>query len=799
MKSLLLVTTTLALALMSPAHAQSPAAPALIPPQGGGSADTHSGSAPGAAGSASRKVSVVEAVGREVRQLAGNRELLAAGLLDVTATPYNADPTGRRDATAALQRAVEDARDARLIAHLPAGRYLVSGTIEGIQGEVAWDSWPYEGFADAWVATASFEYPCVLRGPATGGRAVLVLADGAPGFGDPANPRPVVHFWARGWDEKFQGKSQPSINFNQMIVDVDFELGRGNAGAVAIQHQGAEGSVIEDVTIEAAGAFAGIRSAMGSGGGIHGVAIHGGRFGIYARETDGAMRGSQPSPVMSGLRLIGQTEAAILYDGNGPLTVVGAVIEGAGIRSDGPAGQSFNGPLNLIDVALELSRPGPAVRSNHSVVASNLWIARAATAVQVQDRAVLPGREDGWLQVTRLAAPATHQAHPLAGTGPRTDQVWMDGAPGAVATAARPADGPPDREALWRRHVWARPFPSRTTPGAVDVTAAPFGAKGDGRHDDWPALQRAVDAHEVVFLPQGTYALSQPLRLHARTKLVGVGNIQATITALPGAEAFGDPDSVRPLVDTDDDASAETVLAFVRLLVPVRNPCVYALRWRAGRHSVVRSVYPIREAWHPHAPPMNHPMVRIEGSGGGRWFTTVLLHWWSQGPDYRHLRIDGTSEPLAFYMLEAEHGRGTTLMEWTGARNIEVYAMRTEGDFGVLTMKNCEDVRLFGLSGNIMPSQGYSLFTIEHCRDYLLTNIATFYKRLGRWGALGTAHSPQNWYRLTDRPGNDQPEIRIPGGDQLAWYQRGEPPGSETPDGRPAREHDGHHPAPSGK
>lgn len=182
MKSLLLVTTTLALALMSPAHAQSPAAPALIPPQGGGSADTHSGSAPGAAGSASRKVSVVEAVGREVRQLAGNRELLAAGLLDVTATPYNADPTGRRDATAALQRAVEDARDARLIAHLPAGRYLVSGTIEGIQGEVAWDSWPYEGFADAWVATASFEYPCVLRGPATGGRAVLVLADGGAGF-----------------------------------------------------------------------------------------------------------------------------------------------------------------------------------------------------------------------------------------------------------------------------------------------------------------------------------------------------------------------------------------------------------------------------------------------------------------------------------------------------------------------------------------------------------------------------------------------------------------------------------------
>ena len=112
--------------------------------------------------------------------------------------------------------------------------------------------------------------------------------------------------------------------------------------------------------------------------------------------------------------------------------------------------------------------------------------------------------------------------------------------------------------------------------------------------------------------------------------------------------------------------------------------------------------------------------------------------------------------------------------------------MRTEGDFGVLTMKDCADIRIFGLAGNIMPSQGYSLFTIERCQDYLLANIATFYKRLGRWGALGTAHSPQLWYRLTERPAPGRPEISIPGGDQIAWYQRGEPQGPGTPAARPA-------------
>lgn len=722
-----------------------------------------------------RTVSVVEARGRDVRARAGNREMLAQGLLDVTAAPYGADPSGRRDATTALQQAVEDARDARLIVHLPAGRYLVSHTIAGIQGIIARDTWPYEGFADDWVANASFEYPCVVRGPATGGRAVLVLADGAPGFADITQPKPVVHLWARPWDETFRGRDQPSINFNQMIVDVDFELGRGNPGAVAILHQGAEGSVIEDVAIDATGAFAGVQTAPGSGGGIHGVSIRGGRYGFYVREPGAKMRGSQPSPVMSGVRLDGQTEDAILYDGRGPLTVAGASIVGAGIRAEVPVPEASNGALNLVDVVIELNRPGPAVRSNRSVFVSNLWVANAPIAVQVQDEVKLRGRTDGWLRIEKLVAPATLRVHPLGGEGLRTDEVWIDGVRAALPAQSWAVDGPPDRDALRLRHLWPLPFPARTTPGAVDVSAPPFGAKGDGKHDDGPAIQAAIDAHEVIFLPQGTYAISKPLRLHARTKLIGVGNIQTTITAVAEASAFGDPDNPAPLLETVDDAAAETTLAFVRLLVPVRNPCVYALRWRAGRRSIVRSVYPIREAWHPHAPPMNHPLVRIEGSGGGRWFTTVLLHWWSQGPDYRHLRIEGTREPLAFYMLEAEHGRGTTLMEWQDARNIEVYSMRTEGDFGVLTMRDCENIWVFGLSGNIMPSRGYALFNIENSRDFLVSNVQTFYKRLGRWGALGTAHAPAIWFRFIERPGAGQPVVRIPGTDQVALYQRGQP------------------------
>lgn len=707
-----------------------------------------------------RKRSEVEARGREAVRAYSDAKLAGYGILDASKAPYLADPSGKRDSSKAIQTAMEDARDARLVTFLPAGRYRVSNTLTCIQGVVARDHWDY-GPADPVVWNESYFFPCSLTGPRAGARAVIALDRNAPGFGDPGSPRPVVHFWARS---ETRGKThsvppedpQPNISFNQVIADIDLDLG-GNPGAIGINHQAAQGSVIEDVNVNATGAFAGLHRAPGSGGSVTGVSVTGGRYGLFLRgplaprePVAGLRPGTQPAPVLTGLRLRGQSEAAILYDSRGPLTVVGAWIEGAGIRVESPRGAPWNGPLNMADSVIDSPGKGTAVESSHSVYLNNVFVRKAAAIVKAGAQPAIAGVGSGWTHVDELAVSARL---PLP--------EWLKGKAGAaILVDGRPvneplvrmkavASPPPD---LTARHRWSQPMAS--WQDAVNVKEPPYNARGDGKTDDWDAIQKAIDANPRVFLPKGVYAVSKPVALKAGTQLIGASHVLTVLTPLEGAPAFHDVRRPAAIVETADDAAATTALAFLQLLVPVNNPASYALRWRAGRGSVVRNVAPLASPWHPDAPEAVHPMVRIEGNGGGRWYNLTQWHWWCQGPDFRFVLAEGTDQPLAFYMLNPEHSHSNAMIEFHNARNIDIFGVKGEGNYTSVLLRGVRRLRWFGYGGLGFPLKDWGLVKIEASDDILLAHIAPEIRpyRPGVWGGLGIHKAPEDAYLILDAP-----------------------------------------------
>jgi len=698
----------------------------------------------------------VLAAGRQVLAHYANKWAAAAGFLDVTKAPYLA----RGDDTVALQRALRDARDARLVVWLPAGTYLVRDTLQCVEG--AMERRPSRDDPKADLAAVAMEptfedrlsawdWPCVIRGAGGEKRAVIRLAPDARGFADPARPRPLLFIWARRWDPPHD--LQGNISFNQMLISVDLDI-RGHAGAIGVDLQGAQGTAVQDVRIEAEGAFAGLRGLSGSGGGTHQLTVHGGRYGVLAAGIGeyAKLTGSQPSPLLAAATLTGQSVASICYAGRGPFTVVGAKIQGRGIVCDGGA-FLFNGAINLLDSTLEIDG-GAAITTNRPVYVANTFTRGADPLVRFPDGtpAALPSA--GWSQVREFAgAPA----------GPYP--VWLDGkkqtalVADIVTAPAPPAD-------LQSRHALP-PLPVWGSPGVADAGAAPYSARGDNQTDDAPAIQRALDEHAVVFLPKGRYRLGRPLQLAPGRKLIGAGRSFTVLLPLPGSPAFADGAAPQPLVDVADTPEGDTAIALLQLNVP--GPGASALRWRAGANSVVRDV---NFRCGPSGGTRG-PCVVVEGNGGGRWLNLFFSDAMT-GSDYRQILVRGTRQPLAFYMFNPEHTRGEVMTEFIDTRNVTIYALKGEtfvinhperGTRPLLRVRDSAGFRLYGGGGIGGAAAGDQpqIYRFENSRDFLIANAGHQFHEL-------YFAAPKTWSILSDV--RDGHETATPGDEYFTLYRR---------------------------
>lgn len=703
-----------------------------------------------------------------------NRRLAALGYLDVTAGPFRADPTGRVDATRALQAAADFARDHQMVCFFPAGTYRISDTLGCVQQLYRRSNGRVLG---------ANRFPNLLMGSRLGPRRPrLLLAPESPGFADPAHPKAAVHIWARGYlnptnagrvgDGLPPETEQPNISMNQMLVNLDIEIAEGNPGAIALRHQGAEGSAVEDCTIDATHGLIGIQGGIGSGGSSAGVTVIGGRIGL---DFTGYLNGTQPTPCITGFTLHGQTEAAIRSTSRQTLVAAGLTIVAdacAGPLLHVPESTPANvGQLTLVDSQITFTGPAlarperVAVSSGSGVYLHNVFVQGATLVVSdLGQGRTLPGSPEGWLHIRQYAHAAA----------PRQNQdreyrypVYVDGRSVGLVRDTE-ADRVPPAD-LQTRHLWASEFPGFESPGAVNAKEAPYLAKGDGLADDTAALQRAIAENDIVFLPKGCYRLTRTLDLKPHTKLVGAGqHLSILLAAAEGA--FADPAAPAPLVRTADTADAGTVLAFCALWAPRDVPAAWALHWRSGGRSVFRAVEILRlptfgfaspPKGRPEAggPPADPP-VRVTGHGGGNWY------------NYRAARIvvDGASGPLRFYQFSPQQ----VTNEIIAARDVSVFGTKYEGNQPMVMVRDRDRICLLGHGGNAKGLPGGSLFVIERTPNLLLANSVDGPTRIGTRSLSSPQGStdPRDWHMIVERLADGR-EFRLPPLERPVLYQRG--------------------------
>lgn len=665
-----------------------------------------------------------------IPQAAKDDPRFALGYLAVTRYPgVKADGTG--DCTAGIQAAIQDAYENHLAVLFPPGEYLISDTLKCYE----WNFWSERRGQ----ANNPDRRNHVLIGSALGEkRPVIKLAAGAPRFGDPDNPRPMIAYRvftainAKGVapvepDEPILGdppnfRDQPNILFDSELRGIDFDCG-GNPGAVGIVFRAAQDSSIEDVKVWATGASSGIRGIPGRNCGAANVEVEGGRFGLDL--VDGGLAGTQAF----GIRLIGQTELAVRSSDFCPLALVGFQI----VKDRGPAivvdnrsshDSSASGAFSLIDGSIELRKGGLAIDNTpeaKTLYLRNVYIKGADGLVKSGAEDAVEGAGGEWSRIreyvyTDQRLPGEKPAYGDSDNFFRTFSL-IDGTLSREAqpvcviesAAAAPAD-------LLSRHVWENlPSYEGQNDGTKVVASGSRRTENNEAEDSRPAIQAAIDeasaeGHGRVFLPAGEYRIGGTLNLRANTKLFGVGR---RISVIACHDSWRPTEGEATMLLTDNDPQADTTLAFLSIEARALGGGTNAIgandwdrfnhiHWRAGRGSMIVAIQLDKE-WTTNEQISNpHDYLKFTDSGGGRhYFLCPSTRWFGKHPDSRAVRVAGTREPLAFYGLNLEFVARTpettpkTNVEMIGTENVRIYGVKREMATSTLILRDCRNVALF--------------------------------------------------------------------------------------------------------
>src|SRR4051812_42449523 len=571
---------------------------------------------------------------------------------------------GKADDSAAIQAAIDKAASDREegIVFIPQGRYRVTRTIY---------VWPAVRVIGWGLRRPVFVLGDNTPGYSSGVAAMVIFAGFRPGAG--ANSRPERPAFRVPFPPPDSVPANPNIadanpgTFYSAMSNIDFDIGKGNAGAVAIRFHGAQHDYLSHMDFHIGSGLAGLHQVANE---AEDLRFFGGRYGIMAEKPSPAWQFTLIDSVFDG-----QREAAI-REHEASLTLVQDTFRNVPVAID--IDPDYSDWLWAKNTRFEnVSRAAVIISAENNVYTQIGFENAVATNTPVFARFRESGKalgSKGAYEVKTLNHGVILKAPGEMGEmGTRWDTVPLKVLPKALPPAIRP---------LPATSQW--------------VNVHSLGVKGDNKTDDTAALQRAIDTTKVLYIPSGRYIVHDTIRLKPDTVLIG---LHPSITQIdlpdntPGFAGIGAP---KALLEAPKDG--DNIVSGIGLFTGGINPRAVAALWQAGEHSLMSDVRflgghgtnnPDGSRWNPYNdthsadPDMKkrwdgqYPSLWVTNGGGGSFSNLWTVDTYAQSG----MTVSDTKTPGHIYEISSEH-HVRSEFQFRNVENWEVFAPQTEEEAG---------------------------------------------------------------------------------------------------------------------
>jgi len=568
-----------------------------------------------------------------------------------TAVTVKASGDGRADDSAAIQQALDQARDktGHGIVFLPSGTYRISQTLVVPAGVRVYGVGPTR--------------PVILLGARTPGFqkgvSTMIVFGGGDQYRVGKVPVPVPTVVPR--DKVVRDAN--SGTFYSSMSNVDIEIAPGNPAAAGVRFRMAQHAFLSHMEFRLGTAFAGVYQA---GNVMENVHFQGGRYGIVTEKTSPAWQFTLLDSSFDG-----QSQAAI-REHEVDLTLVNVAIRNTpvGIEID----RGYSDSLWGKDVRFENVSKAGVIISNEKNVFTQIGFDNAvAVNSPVFARFRDSGKTiDGKGKAYKVASFSYGLAIPdLGHTGDYKSDADIQPLPAMPARRA-PA--------------------IRDLPAMADwVNVRSLGIMGDGKADDTAAIQKAIDSHRILYFPVGFYKVTNRLTLRPDTILIGLHPAITQLYIPDDNPAHAGLGPVLPILESPK--GGDNILSGLGLFTGRINPRASALLWRSGETSLVEDVKIMGGGGTPTADgkmlgalrvntgdpvtdgrlDAQYPSIWVTDGGGG----TFANVWSPNSFAQSGLHVTNTSTPGHVYEMSVEHhARNEIVLD--NVQNWEFLAPQTE-------------------------------------------------------------------------------------------------------------------------